>query len=223
MKAREAKASKAALVSEPRAWLARLGLAKTEKPVTSDEPASPTHAHAASTWWHVKVREQVYGPYSLEDFASYIAEGRISRRTYVSEFMDTGFRPAGTIAELVEFFPVVQSEVEAGPSASQAATTDTRADPALTNYFIWADIVSGMGSVFERQLEMLGRSTRIGQTLWVLRSRKPMAEVRNSIATGLHRGDRAVIADCTRDRLAWINLGPEADVRIKDVWSAPRL
>ncbi len=207
------------LSSRTPAWLARLlpaGLAGQASDQAAGAPGTPLQpAH----YWHVKVREAVYGPYALADFAGFIAEGRIAGRTLVSEYLDTGFRPAGTIPELAHLFPVVQSEAE----AKQQPLMSGQPRPAaagIANFMIWADIVSGMASSFERELEHLGKSTRVGQSLWILRSRRSLADIRATLAPGLQRSDRAVIADCSNDRIAWVNVGIETDVRIKDVWTA---
>ena len=45
--------------------------------------------------------------------------------------------------------------------------------------------------------------------------------IRNTLSQTLERGDRFVVVDATRDRLAWFNLGPEVDVRISKVWNGP--
>lgn len=200
-------------------WLVRLlpaGLAGQPSDRAAEAPATlPQPAPS----WHVKVREAVYGPYAVADLAGFIAEGRIAGRTLVSEYVDTGFRPAGTIAELAYLFPVVQSEAEARHQPLMSGQPRPAAD-GIANFMIWADIVSGMASSFERDLEHLGKSTRVGQSLWILRSRHSLTEVRATLASGLQRSDRTVIADCTNDRIAWVNVGIETDVRIKDLWMA---
>jgi hypothetical protein len=57
--------------------------------------------------------------------------------------------------------------------------------------------------------------------LWLVRTRFSAGVIRNTLSQTLERGDRFVVVDATRDRLAWFNLGPETDVRIAKVWNGP--
>ena len=70
-------------------------------------------------------------------------------------------------------------------------------------------------------LESMGFVCDLGPGLWLVRTRFTSGVIRNTLSQTLERGDRFVVIDATRDRLAWFNLGPEVDVRIGKVWNGP--
>jgi hypothetical protein len=70
-------------------------------------------------------------------------------------------------------------------------------------------------------IESMGYVCDLAPGLWLLRTRHSAGVVRNTLSQTLEKGDRFVVVDATRDRLAWFNLGPEVDVRIGKVWNGP--
>jgi hypothetical protein len=56
--------------------------------------------------------------------------------------------------------------------------------------------------------------------VWLVRTQKSAGVMRNTLSQTLDQGDRFAVIDATRERLAWYNLGPEVDVRIREVWNA---
>ena len=70
-------------------------------------------------------------------------------------------------------------------------------------------------------LESMGAVCDLAPGLWLVRTRFSAGVIRNTLSQTLERGDRFVVIDATRDRLAWFNLGPEVDVRIGKVWNGP--
>ena len=89
------------------------------------------------------------------------------------------------------------------------------------NVFVHAEIFSGSWNAYMAALTSLGRICELAPGLWILRTRLSAGVVRNTLSQTLEHGDRFVVIDATRDRLAWFNLGPETDVRIGKVWNSP--
>lgn len=161
----------------------------------------------AEQWW-VQVRGRAYGPYSQEQLASFVAEGRIRPGTPVSNVSaDSGWREARTVAGLM------------APLRSEFVANDVAAEPA--NVFIHAEIVSGSWMAFMAALESMGHVCDLAPGLWLVRTKFSAGVVRNTLSQTLERGDRFVVIDATRDRLAWFNLGPGVDVHISKVWNGP--
>jgi hypothetical protein len=89
------------------------------------------------------------------------------------------------------------------------------------NVFIHVEILSGSWNAFMAAMEGMGFLCELASGLWLLRTRYSVGVIRNTLSQTLERGDRFVVVDATRDRLAWFNLGPEVDVRITKVWNGP--
>jgi len=159
----------------------------------------------ASTWW-VQIRGKAFGPYSLEQMARFLAEGRVRPTTMVSQ------QPDGEWVESRRF-PELR-----GMRAPQAAN-DAAAEAA--NVFVHAEIISGSWMAFMAALETMGHVCDLAPGLWLVRTKFTSGVIRNTLSQTLERGDRFVVVDATRDRLAWFNLGPEVDVRINKVWNGP--
>ncbi len=58
-------------------------------------------------------------------------------------------------------------------------------------------------------LESMGSICELAPGLWLVRTRFSAGVIRNTLSQTLERGDRFVVIDATRDRVAWFNLGPE--------------
>ncbi len=159
----------------------------------------------ASTWW-VQIRGKAFGPYSLEQMARFLAEGRVRPSTMVSNQPDTGWTEARRVNELRGMRT---------PQASNDAALDA------ANVFVHAEIISGAWTGFMAALETMGHVCELAPGLWLVRTKFSVGVVRNTLSQTLERGDRFVVIDATRDRLAWFNLGPETDVRIGKVWNGP--
>jgi hypothetical protein len=89
------------------------------------------------------------------------------------------------------------------------------------NVFVHAEIVSGSWNAFMAALTSMGHICDLAPGLWMVRTRFSAGVIRNTLSQTLERGDRFVVIDATRDRLAWFNLGPETDVKITKVWNGP--
>ena len=159
----------------------------------------------ASTWW-VQIRGKAFGPYSLEQMARFLAEGRVRPSTMVSTQPDQGWTESRRFAELRGMRT---------PQASNDAARDA------ANVFVHAEIISGSWMGFMAALESMGYVCDLAPGLWLVRTKFSAGVLRNTLSQTLERGDRFVVIDATRDRLAWFNLGPETDVRIGKVWNGP--
>jgi GYF domain 2 len=168
-----------------------------------NEP-TPIRIKSADQWW-VRVSGQTYGPYSMERLARFVHEGRIQADTQVTDKQNGAWVEARRVIGLIG-----RSDKPANDSAAEAA-----------NIFVHAEIVSGAWIAFMAALESMGTVCEMAPGLWLLRTRFSVGVIRNSLSQTLERGDRFVVVDATRDRLAWFNLGMEADAKISKVWNGP--
>lgn len=167
------------------------------------DPLAPAKAQRADRWW-VQVRGKAYGPYSRAQLSSFVDEGRVRPATQVSDDPESGWIEARRVMGLI------------GPA--QSAANDAA---AAANVLVHAEIFSGSWMAFMAALESMGLVCELGPGLWLLRTKFSAGVIRNTLCQTLEHGDRFVVVDATRDRLAWFNLGPEVDVRIGKVWNGP--
>jgi hypothetical protein len=160
-------------------------------------------AATENNWW-VQVRGRAFGPYSIDQMAQFMIEGRVRPNSQVSPNGQTNWTEARRIMAL------------RGLRTPKPANDTAE----IANVFVHAEIFSGATMEFISALESLGRICDMAPGLWLLRTEHSAGVVRNTLSQTLERGDRFVVIDATRDRLAWFNLGPETDVRISHVWNA---
>lgn len=175
--------------------------------------AAPVNSKTASQWW-VQVRGQAYGPYTFEQLSGFVTEGRVRPSTPVSEKPENGWTEARRVSGLM---PQTRAEVTFGKPV--AANSDANVEAA--NIFVFAEIRSGAWMRFMAALEAMGAICEMAPGLWLIRTRFSAGVIRNTLSQTLERGDKFVVMDATRDRLAWYNLGPEVDVRLGHVWNGP--
>lgn len=171
------------------------------------EVQPPAETTGAATWW-VQVRGQAYGPYSVVQLSRFIAEGRVRPATQVSDKPTGGWREARRVDGLMHALRTAQ--LSANTNVAETA-----------NIFVFAQIQSGAHTAFMAALENMGALSELAAGLWLVRTRLSAGMIRNTLSQTLELGDKFVVMDATRDRFAWFNLGPEVDVRIKQVWNAP--
>jgi len=160
---------------------------------------------ATSAKWWVQVRGRAFGPYSIEQMAQFLTEGRVRPNTLVSDNGQSNWTEARRIMAL------------RGLRKPLAANDAVEA----ANVFVHAEIVSGAWTGFMAALESMGHVCDLAPGLWLVRTSFSAGVIRNTLSQTLERGDRFVVVDASRDRLAWFNLGPEVDVRIAQVWNGP--
>jgi hypothetical protein len=169
------------------------------------DAALPTRADPTAKWW-VQVRGKAFGPYALDRIARFMAEGRVRPTTLVADRPDGAWIQARRVLAL---------------RGLRAPTISNDAQVEAANVFVHAEIVSASWNAFVAALESMGAVCDLAPGLWIVRTRFSAGVVRNTLSQTLDRGDRFVVIDATRDRLAWFNLGPEVDVRIGKVWNGP--
>lgn len=179
---------------------------KPETALDAAETAGPREE-----WW-IQVRGSAYGPYSAKQVRQFITEGRVRTNTLVARSREGRWveaRKEGAFADAL---------TQARPDAANVNS----AEPAkVANLFISAEIHSGAWNAFLAALERMGRVAELAPGFWLLRSPFSAGVIRNTLSQTLERGDRFVVIDATRDRLAWYNMGPGVDVAIREIWNAP--
>jgi hypothetical protein len=134
----------------------------------------------------------------------FVEEGRVRPATQVSN------APDGAWVEARRVVGLMAPQKIGEPANDEAA-----------NVFIYAEIVTGAWNAFMAALQSMGYVCELGPGLWLVRTKFTSGVIRNTLSQTLERGDRFVVIDATRDRMAWFGLGPEVDVKVGRVFNGP--
>jgi hypothetical protein len=184
-----------------------------------------------SETWTISVGSRVYGPYTADQMRAFHAEGRLATHSMVARAGEEQFHPAGEDAELAPLFPApaasdppADSTVnlrEARP-AQEPRRFGQEADTASgerSRFVIIADMKSGSISALEEEIFNLGHAFRFMPQAWVLTSEASLNTIRHAVMQKLGKLDTMFVVDTIHDRAAWFNFGPEADSRVRRMWS----
>ncbi|WP_017930188.1 hypothetical protein [Robiginitomaculum antarcticum] len=190
--------------------------------------------------WFVQVSEQVYGPYDDHAMQGFVAEGRVTSQSRITNNPAGGFYDAsaydifnfwagtgqsqlsaasGQTAQLLSFSAKREISDAANESAQQQQPTPVKDTDNDATFIIMAEIRSTDAMTFLQIMQSFGRTERIGETLWALRSAASAEKLRNALSQTLGRQDRMFIVDSANNRTAWFNIGADLDKRIRDLWS----
>ena len=179
--------------------------------------------------WTISVGGRVYGPYTLEQMQTFRAENRLADHSLVARADEQQFRPAGEDPALAPLFHTdPPREAETIPASEPALPHrfGARAEPDANSggpahFVIVADMKAGSIAGLDDEIAKLGPAYRFSPQAWVLTSEAPINIVRNALMQKLGKIDTLFIVDAAHDRAAWFNFGPEADTRIRKMWSKP--
>ena len=184
-----------------------------------------------SETWTISVGSRVYGPYSLDQMRAFQAEGRLAIHSLVARAGEEQFHPANEDAELAQLFPAAAPAGEPLP-AFQAETPPAHApephrfgretESAVaerSRFVIISDMKSSSISALEEEIFKLGPAYRFMPQSWVLTSEASLNTIRHALMQKLGKLDTIFVVDTIHDRAAWFNFGPEADTRVRRMWS----
>lgn len=184
-----------------------------------------------SASWMVSVSGRAYGPYTDTQMAAFAAEGRLAPLSLIARSNEPLFRPAGEEPALAAFF----TSVPATPTATTAEPAP-RADAKPAGMFgrgkdegqksgepshvvIIADMKSRSIVGLEEEIYRLGQAYPLLPQIWLLRTEQSVNAVRNHLVQQLGKLDVLFVVDATNNKAAWFNFGPEAEARIRRIWS----
>ena len=179
-----------------------------------------------STTWTISVAGRSYGPYSLEQMKQFQGEGRLAPHSLVARDGEQRMRYAGEDRDLAPLFPA-PGQPQAVPQARQADPSPVRfgrdSQPAggRSRYIIAAEMKSGSISALEEEISQFGASLQFMSQAWILVSDVSINTIRSELIQKLGKLDTIFIVDAAHDKAAWFNFGPEADTRIRKMWSKP--
>jgi len=186
--------------------------------------------------WNITVGGRSYGPYSLEDMQRFVADGRLAAHSQVSRTGDEKVCAASSDAELAALFTAAKGSAGPTPSATGRFFTAKRTDEDSTSpvfgrstedaqtsergrFLVIADMKSKSISGLEEEILNLGPAYSLLPQIWLLVSDKSINAIRNALLQKLGKIDTLFVVDATRNKATWFNFGPEAEARIRRVWS----
>ncbi len=186
-----------------------------------------------SETWTISVGSRVFGPYTADQMRAFHAEGRLAAHSLVARAGEEQFHPAGEDAELALLFPATpgrrsanrrQAGAEPEPPAGPAEPHRFGREPETgvaerARFVIISDMKSGSISALEEEIFKLGHAFRFMPLAWVLTSEASLNTIRHALMQKLGKLDTIFIVDTVHDRAAWFNFGPEADTRVRRMWS----
>jgi len=186
-----------------------------------------------SASWMVNVGGRAYGPYTDAQMAAFAAEGRLAPQSLIARSNEALFRPAGEEPTMVALFSPIQPErLPAPPTASTSARNDPKPSGAFgrskdesqktgepSHVVIIADMKSRSIVGLEEEIHRLGQACPLLPQIWLLRTDQSVNAVRNHLVQQLGKLDVLFVVDATNNKAAWFNFGPEAEARIRRVWS----
>jgi hypothetical protein len=173
-------------------------------------------------WW-VQARGRAWGPYRLRQLQDFVRERRVVDATLIGPSVDGPWRPAAALSALPFTGPTAErAPVPATPTQRRLRTSDTAPandrEGADANMMVVCELSVTDPRQFEAALALLGRFAPVASNTWVLRTARPVQTVRTQMARVLRPHERMIVVDATHDRLAWFNIGPEADAMVRQVW-----
>ena len=87
-----------------------------------------------------------------------------------------------------------------------------------TVFVVMAEIRSENGMRFLQALQAQGTAQRIGDSVWLLRSKTSVEQLRNALSQTLTGDDRLFLLDSFANKTAWFNIGTNMDSKIRELW-----
>lgn len=177
------------------------------------------------TTWTVSVAGRSYGPYAHTQLQSFVAEGRLTRQSLVAPTGTDTLAPAGSFSELSDLFQPAQQQTTQLRSPRPDVPSFGRGDRTEAQktergqFIVVADLRSGSVSTFEQELFGFGPTFTVLPNIWILSAEVSLNVLRNALVQKLGRLDVLFLVDATHNKAAWFNFGPEAEARIRRIWT----
>ncbi|MEN6543598.1 hypothetical protein [Parvibaculum sp.] len=104
---------------------------------------------------------------------------------------------------------------------SSKGQVDRRRQPETANFIIIMDIKARYAGALEQAIMSLGPAYKLAPNVWCVNTAGTASGLLNDLSMHIGKTDTMFIVDATRDRTAWLNLGPETDAKIRRVWRRP--
>ena len=178
-----------------------------------------------SSKWIMSVEGRTYGPYTHSQMQAFAVEGRLAANSLIAKDSDGRFGPACQDPELGGLFrPATVGERSPFGSGSDSISrpfgqSDGNLSEEPSHFVIVADMKSGSIAALEEEILKLGPAYAVMPLAWVLSADISVGALKNILVQKLGKLDNLLVVDASHDKLTWSNLGPEADTRLRRIWT----
>jgi hypothetical protein len=180
-----------------------------------------------SASWIVNAGGRAYGPYTDVQMTAFAAEGRLAPQSLIARDGESEFRPASQEPALATLFSAPPGSGAPEPSAPRTEPSpvfgrnkdEGQKNGERAHIIIIADMKSRSISGLEEEIYRLGQAYPLLPQIWLLRTDQSVNTVRNLLVQQLGKLDVLFVVDATNNKAAWFNFGPEADARIRRIWT----
>ena len=177
---------------------------------------SKENMHDASDLkWYMKVGGSVMGPYGQNKIKAMAAQGLLSPHSLVALSTSSDWAPASDDPIIGKLFKPRENQFD---FTATEALFETRVEDTEANFILFVDIKSDSTGQFMQAMGRLGSYHKVSSNCWLMNCKGTVGKIRNAIVPVLGRLDSFVVVDASREKIAWFNLGPEADAKIHKVW-----
>lgn len=163
--------------------------------------------------WEMKIGRSVYGPYTQQDMENLAAQGLLAPHSRIAKQGSSNWNRASADPAIAAIFGK-KFQQKTGDDASLGSTAET--EP--TNFALFLEVASNSNIDLFQAIRNLGPSSRISGSCWLVKSERSAGAIRNALVPLMAKSDRLLVIDTSKSKLAWFNLGPEADAKIRKVW-----
>lgn len=161
--------------------------------------------------WTINVNGQIYGPYSLAEMRSFVANGRLAPHSMVAKSGEAVYRAADRNEELAPLFG-------GGRSQTGVASGDHTEMAERTRFVIVADMKTRSIINIDKELKKLGSVCSLSPQSWLLTTDKQINVLRDALMQQLGNLDTLSIIDASHNKAVWCNYDPQNESRIRQVW-----
>ncbi|MBL4616731.1 MAG: DUF4339 domain-containing protein [Robiginitomaculum sp.] len=163
--------------------------------------------------WFIKVRDVIYGPYSIEKMTQFAAEGRVSYKTMVSDNREHGFQPANDDPEL-EYILQNKDHVQTERRSISPQSQSQRM------FILYTRLSDNISMEFGSHLRQFGDPLEPIPGVWLLRTAISADRLRNKLSRELNAQDSLMIFEINPDQAAWFNIGEIEDRQFRKFLNA---
>lgn len=166
--------------------------------------------------WHVLSAGKAHGPFTLGQLQAFADAGRINPVTRISSGDGAPFLPALDHAPL-------RPRIEAYLQSRAARRAEASNYVIVTNSSEGADASAAAGRrhVISAALNLLGRFSEPMPGTYILRSARPLGDIRRALEAAAPGGAQFLIVESRDARLGWSGLPAQGSEAILAVWDAP--
>ena len=186
---------------------------------------APKSGGPIAPYWQIKNGDKVLGPYTFGQLRSLAQQGRAVQATLACPIGKRDWQPMSEIEAFKDFFTYSENtsstepepEAPAKPQGPKKRLVQETTD-SIANFILILELKGASRDRLSEKIVQLGRANEVFPDVWLLSAPLTVGAVRNALTPFLGPMDSLFVVDASHDKLAWFNLGPQMDSKIRSVW-----